>query len=101
MTIDLAKTEFVNDIFSTGLPDGGVITINVVDEALTSSAYTGELPIKGVNIEIQTVDGDTVSCPCVIGLGNDLMQINTDYKDYEGEVLTPENMVLCTIEIYE
>ena len=84
MTIDLAKAEFVNDIFSTGLPDGSIIIINTVDEAVTSPEYTGECIIKGVNIEIQTLTGETVSCPCVIGMGNDLMQIKTDYKDYEG-----------------
>lgn len=101
MTIDLSKTVFVNDIFSAMLPDGGTIVLNVVNESITSSAYTGEQAIKGVNINLFDVNGNEIDCPCVIGLGNDVMQITTEYKEYEGEMLTPDNMMYCMIEIYE
>lgn len=101
MTIDLAKVEFVNDMFSTMLPEGNMIVLNLVDESITSSAYTGEQKIKGININIYDIYGNIIDCPCVIGLGNEIMQINTDYKEHEGEMLTPDNMVYCTIEVYE
>lgn len=101
MTIDLAKVEFVNDIFSATLPDGSIIVINKVDESITSSAYTGQLPIKRINLEVMDTEGNIIDCPCVIGLGNDILEIRTDYKDQEGEALTPDNMELCVIEIYE
>lgn len=100
MIIDLAEAEFVNDIFSTMLPDGGTIVLNKVDESFAVIGETAECPIKAVNIEIITADAEVVSCPCVIGLGNDLMIIKTDYKEYEGAVLTPDNMAYCTIEVY-
>lgn len=99
MTIDLAKTIFVNDIFSTRLPDGGTIVLNTVNEDI--QAYTEEQKIKGLNINIYSVDGELIDCPCVIGMGNELMEIRTDYKNYEGQMLTPDNMVFCTIEIHE
>lgn len=99
MVVELAKAEFVNDFFSVMLPDGGLLVLNKVDEDFLSDG--AECIIKTVNIEVQDVDGNVTSCPCVIGLGNDLMQINTAYKEYEGEVLTPDNMVYCTIEVYE
>ena len=99
MIIDLSKTNFVNDFFSTMLPDGSMLVLNNVDEDFL--ADNGECAVKAVNIEIQTVADEIVSCPCVIGLGNELMQITTSYKEYEGEVLTSENMKYCTIEVYE
>ena len=100
MTLDLAKTTFVNDVFSTTLPDGGTIVLNTVNESVKTVSLE-EREIKGLNINIYTVSGEVIDCPCVIGLGNELMQIRTDYKEYEGQMLTPDNMVYCMIEIYE
>ena len=99
MVVELAKVEFVNDFFSTMLPDGSLLVLNRVDEDFLSG--NAECIVKSVNIEIQDVQGEVISCPCVIGLGNDLMQITTNHKEYEGAVLSPENMVYCTIEVYE
>lgn len=101
MTIDLSKVEFVNDIFSTILPDGGYIVLNKVDEDLLAEGDTVSCPIKAINVEIIDYEGNIADCSCVIGLGNDRMEIKTDYKEYEGEVLTPDNMEYCTIEIYD
>ena len=98
MTIDLSKVEFVNDFFTVTLPDGNLLVLNKVDEDFMADDI--ECIVKAINIEVQK-DGEYVTCPCVIGLGNDIMQINTEYKEYEGEVLTPENMGYCTIEVYE
>ena len=99
MTVELAKVNFTNDFFTTMLPDGSLLVLNKVDEDFLSDGV--ECIVKAVNIEIQRTDDTVVSCPCVIGLGNDLMQINTEHKEYEGKVLTPENMEFCTIEVYE
>lgn len=98
MIIDLSKVKFTNDYFSTILPDGSFLVLNKVDENFLSDNV--ECVVKSINIEIQT-DEETISCPCVIGIGNELMQISTEHKDYEGKVLTPDNMVYCTIEVYE
>lgn len=99
MTIELSKVNFVNDFFTTMLSDGSLLVLNKVDEDFLSGG--AECIVKAVNIEIQQTDDTVVSCPCVIGLGNDLMQINTEYTEYEGKVLTPDNMAYCTIEVYE
>lgn len=98
MTIELDKVVFVNDFFSTPLPDGSIMVLNKVDESLLSDGEFAE--IKAINIEIWTYDEEVIKCPCVIGLGNDLMEIKTNYTEYEGKVLTPDNMGYCTIEIY-
>lgn len=99
MTIDMAKVNFVNDFFSTILPDGSTIVLNKLDEDFPVDNMS--CPVKAVNIEIRLTDDTVVPCPCVIGLGNDLMKVNTDYTEYLGDALTPENMVYCTIEVYE
>ena len=99
MTISLDKVTFVNDFFTTPLPDGTTLVLNKIDESLL---YEGELvEMKAINIEVQDDEGNAVSCSCIIGLGDNLMKINTDHAEYEGEVLTSENMEYCTIEVYE
>lgn len=99
MTIDLAKVEFDNDFFSTILPDGSILTLNKIDESL--AVGSGVLDIKAINIEIQKENEEVVYPPSVIGLGDDTLVIKTDYEEYEGKVLTAENMAFCTIEVYE
>lgn len=101
MIIDLSKTTFVNDFFSTVLPDGKYLVLNKVDESMKYQDIEVVCDIKAINIEIQDNEGKTTTCPCVIGIGNDIMKISTDYKEYEGKVLTPDNMEFCTIEVYE
>lgn len=99
MTISLDKATFVNDFFTTPLPDGTTLVLNKIDESLL---YEGELAeIKAINIEVQDDEGNAVSCSCIIGLGDSLTKISTDHTEYEGEVLTSENMEYCTIEVYE
>jgi len=99
MLINLDKAVFTNDFFTSQLPDGSLLVLNKVDEDFLSDG--AECVVKAVNIEIQDTEENIISCPCVIGLGNELMRITTEYKEYEGEVLTPDNMVYCTIEVYE
>lgn len=100
MTIDLAKTDFVNDFFSTMLPDGSILNLNIVNEDFVSDNLE-ECIVKAVNISVVDYNENYIPCSCVIGMGNDILQIKTDYKQYEGKVLTPDNMMYCTIEVYE
>lgn len=99
MIINLAETVFENDIFTTILPDGSTMTLNKLNEKLDDGAEG--CIIQGINIEIEDTEGNLITCPCVIGMGNELMQIITDYTQYEGEELTPSNMAFCQIEVYE
>lgn len=99
MTIELDKVEFTNDFFSTMLPDGNMLVLNKIDEDFIIDGK--ECIIKSLNVEIQSYEGEVITCPCVIGLSNDFMKISTEHTEHEGDVLTPENMGYCTIEIYE
>lgn len=101
MIIELDKVVFDNDFFSTMLPDGKYLVLNKVDESLKYSDETPECNIKAVNIEIQDLEGNAIACPCIIGIGNEYIKINTEYTQYEGEVLNPDNLAFCTIEVYE
>ena len=99
MIIDLANVQFVNDFFSTTLPDGSMLSLNVVDEDFIATG--GECTVKAVNIGQIDTEGNYVDCPCVIGFSNDVLKIDTKHTEYKGKTLTPDNMVYCTIEIYE
>ena len=103
MLIDLGKVVFENDFFNVDLPNGSVLTLNKLDEAIATDDST--VKIDRVNLQITSFDEDGneeyMRCPCAIGLGNDILIIKTDYPEYEGKVLTSENMRFCTIEVYE
>lgn len=100
MTIELDSITFTNDFFSVALPDGSTVIINKVDEDFITE-NDDECTVQAITIEVQDLDGNIISCPCVIGMSNDIMEIATKHTEYEGEVLTPDNMGYCTIEIYE
>lgn len=100
MTIYLDKVTFTNDFFSTMLPDGKYLILNKIDESIKVEGLE-ECTLKSISIEIQDTEGNVIKCPCVIGISNDYMKIVTDHTEYEGEVLTPDNMEFCTIEVYE
>lgn len=101
MLIELSKVDFTSDFFSAMLPDGSYLVLNRLDESFVKEGETEEFVIKSINVEIQDIEGNVTKCPCIIGMSNDLMEIKTDYKEYEGTVLSPDNMAYCTIEVYE
>lgn len=99
MIIDLSKLEFSNDFARFDLPSGGALILNNVNEviALENEAES----ISMINLQIEYRDGRHVKCPSVIGLGNDLIKIITEYSEYKGTVLNSDNMRFCSIEVYE
>lgn len=104
MIIDLSQVTFYNDYYSATLEDGSNLFLNRIDESLavTTESFrnstTTVTDIKGINVAIVSYDEETFyPCPCIIGLGNDLMEIRTDYTEYEGVELTEDNMKYCTI----
>lgn len=101
MTIELSKITFDNDFFSIVLPDGNELVLNKVDEDFIPSSSGTNCVVRSINVAMVDEEGNFIDCPCTIGMSNDIMEIKTDYKQYEGEVLTPDNMMYCTIEVYE
>lgn len=101
MELLLDKITFLNDFFAVTMPDNNTLILNKVDESLKIDSVDVIIDFKCINIEIYTTEGTYITCPCVIGLGNEFIKIETKYKEYEGEVLTSENMKYCTITIYE
>lgn len=104
MIIDLGLITFDNDMYQTDLPDGSILVINKLNESLHTEDEVYEatdIEIKRVNIEIIDLNGNTVLCPCIIGLDNDLMQIRTAYKQFEGLILNEDNLKYCEVEIYD
>ena len=100
MIIDLSSVTFTNDLFQTSLPDGSTMYIYRLNEDFITEEGT-ECEVKSLTIEVYDENDTMASCPCIIGMSNDLMEIQTDYTEYEGEVLTEDNMQYCTIEVYE
>ena len=101
MEIYLKDVILENDFFTIGTPDGGTLRLNKIDEKLNVNALSEDVEINRINIEFESYDGTVTLCSSVIGLSNNLMEIQTNIKELEGEVLTAENMQYCTIVVYE
>lgn len=99
MIINLATVEFENDFFVLSLPDTSTLILNKIDESLSISE--GVSDIKRINVEIRKDENTSIQCTSVIGMDSEQLKISTEYTEYEGEVLTADNMQYCTMEIYE
>ena len=101
MEIYLKDVTLENDFFTIGTPDGGTLRLNKIDEKLNVSVLLKDVEINRINIEYESSEGIVTLCSSVIGLSNNLMEIQTNNRELEGEVLTAENMQYCTIVVYE
>lgn len=101
MEIYLKDVILENDFFTVGTPDGGTLRLNKIDEKLNVSVLLKDVEINRINIEYESSEGIVTLCSSVIGLSNNLMEIQTNNRELEGEVLTAENMQYCTIVVYE
>ena len=101
MEIYLKDVTLENDFFTIGTPDGGTLRLNKIDEKLNVSVLLKDVEINRINIEYESSEGTVTLCSSVIGLSNNLMEIQTNNRELEGEVLTAENMQYCTIVVYE
>lgn len=101
MEIYLKDVILENDFFTIGTPDGGTLRLNKIDEKLNVSVLLKDVEINRINIEYESSEGIVTLCSSVIGLSNNLMEIQTNIRELEGEVLTAENMQYCTIVVYE
>ena len=101
MEIYLKDVILENDFFTVGTPDGGTLRLNKIDEKLNVSVLLKDAEINRINIEYESSEGTVTLCSSIIGLSNNLMEIQTNIRELEGEVLTAENMQYCTIVVYE
>lgn len=101
MEIYLKDVTFENDFFTIGTPDRGILRLNKIDEKLNVNTLLEDVEINRINIEYESSEGIVTLCSSIIGLDNNLMKIQTNVKELEGEVLTAENMQYCTIVVYE
>lgn len=101
MTIYLDSVTFVNDFYTIGLSDGSSLVLNKLDEVFDTT--DGSVTVNRISIERVDYDEDgnelKTLCSSVIGLGDDNIKIETDFTEYEGAILTEENMALCRIEV--
>lgn len=101
MEIYLKDVTLENDFFTVGTSNGGTLRLNKIDEKLNDNTLLEDVEINRINIEFESYEGIVTLCSSVIGLSNNLMVIQTNIRELEGEVLTAENMQYCTIVVYE
>lgn len=99
MIINLSEVSFEGDFFYIDLPDSSSLVLNKLNEDIKIESNNSV--IKIINVQTVELDGKIVTRPCIIGMGDDKLQIITDYKQFEGKTLTEDNMAFCRIEVYE
>lgn len=101
MTINLSSVTFTNDMYTLSLEDGGYLILNRVDEDFIVNKV--ETKIKRINIERVIINDDntytTKVCTSIIGMSDDIITLDTPYKEYLGKVLTEDNMEYCSLEV--
>lgn len=109
MTIDLSVTGFTNGFYSSYTEAGNIILLDAVDEDFNEQ-YTlsgRECVVRQVLVEYVLVDpitgeaGEHISCTNVIGLEDDYISIESADTSLYGQILTPDNVGLCTITVKE
>lgn len=110
MVLDLSEIEFTYDFFTSVMPNGNQLVLNLVDEDFIATSIDDggntietETKIHGVNIYVEFLDSeqDNALCSSVIGTSNDYFTLSSEHSEYLGQTLTTENMKYCTIEMYE
>lgn len=104
MEIKLEQEAFINDMFMVTIPSGASLVFNIIDEELSEKDHKSILNVNRINIQAITEENGITyytDCSSVIGLGDPVIKIVTDYKELEGKVLTKDNMHLCRVIVYE
>lgn len=98
MTLDLSRIEFSNEVF-TYETDKGTLTFYALDE---NPPLTGvETSFKKIIISLTDLEENETLLSSVIGLQQGDYQLQTEYVELEGSVLTLDNIAKCTLEIAE
>lgn len=100
MTIDFSKLKFESDTFNVVIPSGDYLTINKVNESVLFDDVVASLDAINIQIE-KRADGKIIQCPSVIGIGNGIVEVRTEHKEYLGKILNSKNMDYCTLEVFE
>lgn len=109
MIIDLSAIQFENDSFSYDFPDGNVLKMYLLDESLVYGEKAQDISAVALELVLYGTDEDTgetivtgnKTAPCVIGMCDEYMKIDTLYSQYKGQILTKDNISFCTLEYFD
>lgn len=99
MTIDLSLVTFDNDLFQTDLPDGSILSLYALNEAIESEGR--DVIIDDILLQVTDIDGRTHGISSIIGMSTGSITIASKYSEVLGDSLTRGNMAKCTIEVAE
>lgn len=99
MTYNLDSLTFTNDFCFIELNNGSTIILNMIDEQIGVNGT--ESDINQISMAVIDTDGEQTRTGSVIGLSNEYYALKTEYKDYEGKVLTKDNIKYCTLEVFD
>lgn len=98
------KDAFINDVCMTQVTSSRYVRLYSIDEDFRTAS--GTVSVKRIICELLDIEPDTgvvtgYSLPCVIGIRNEVFGITTDTPSLEGQVLTLDNIDMCTLEYYD
>lgn len=99
MTIDLSLVTFENNLFKTDLPDGSVLSLYSINEALETDEE--DVIIDDILIQKTDIEDNVTFISSVIGITTQDITVASAYPELLGQSLTLSNLAKCTIEVSE
>ena len=99
MTIDLSLITFENNLFKTDLPDGSVLSLYSLDEAIGTDE--GDVIIDDIIIQKTDIEDNVTLISSVVGITTQDITIASAYPELLGQSLTLSNLAKCIIEVSE
>ena len=95
MTLDLSRITFVNDVFSYDTEDGSLLFYALNEDLPRDSKHS---PVQRVVIALIDLVGNETILSSIIGITLYGYTLLTEVKELEGEMLTLDNIALCSLE---
>ena len=102
VTLNIGKTDFVNDFYSYEYAALRTLRIVKVQETFVNTSRN--VDINGIVMQIEEEDANTgvinvIPCPTIIGMSNEYVTIHTADDSLLGVALTYDNIESCYLEI--
>jgi hypothetical protein len=103
MELVLTEDMFINNSYTVRYGDRAA-EFTIIDEEFAGNNQLGR--INRINCLVRTFDEagsiiDEVLGTTVIGVGNNIVGVRSDYPELRGKLMTHENMDKCVVILYE
>lgn len=100
MTVNLSEVVFTSDYWEIETENGNTLILNRINEQfqVEIDGVMNETTVKRINIAVLFSDTTEQTICCgIVGVKDRYVTVISDYPEVQGELLTEDNMKLCSI----